>query len=182
MVAYAPDAIRRRAGLLQTADDQGTCFAQELTRAPQDPGAPSNFVTISAENWPRVGYSHAHSRSNAVEPAKQAARRLHAYRQRAIRYVKAVAARGSIKPSAPIRRASPSVAFWGMWRPRSRIPHARGLIADDKCTWLVRRPARPPDAAPTSPPGRQLRAAAGPRRAARPAKSARPRKHRARGG
>ena len=42
MVAYTPNVIRRRAGLLQTADDQGACFTQELTRAPQDPGAPSN--------------------------------------------------------------------------------------------------------------------------------------------
>jgi hypothetical protein len=86
MVADTPDASRRRAGLLQTADDQGACFSQELARAPQDPGAPSNCVMISAENWPRVGYRHAHSRSrsNAVEPPKQAARRLNAYRQRAI--------------------------------------------------------------------------------------------------
>ena|ERR1700722_6232511 len=101
MVTHTPDAIRRRAGLLQTTDDQGACFTQELTRAPQDPGAPSNCVMISAESWPRVGYRHAHSRSNAVEPAKQAARRLNAYRQRAIRYVKAVAARGSIKHLRP---------------------------------------------------------------------------------
>ena len=114
MVAYTPNVIRRRAGLLQTADDQGACFTQELTRAPQDPGAPSNCVMTSAENWPRVGYRHAHSRSDAVEIAKQAARRLNAYRRRAIRYVKAVAARGSIKPSAPIRRASPTAAFCGM--------------------------------------------------------------------
>lgn len=80
MVAYVPDAVRRRAGMLQIADDQGTRFAQELTRAPQDPGAPSSCVMISVENWPRVGYRHAHSRSTAVELAKQAARRLNAYR------------------------------------------------------------------------------------------------------